>query len=632
MANTKISISKNGTVTLATKGKYCANNIDVNVAVNNGKPAEEIEITANGTYAPEDVVYDKVIVNVPSHESKLDELTATRNGEYTPATGYDGFSKVKVDVPTEGKEPNLQNIELTKNGTYGASTGYDGFGTVKVNVSGGTFTATKNGTYVENDLYSTIIVDVPTGAEAPTLHDVGIENTGTHTIQLVYTTYADGEIKTVATAFNGSISIKAVEGSEIYLSFPEGTLSIDGFTGCIESNEYKESEGYYSFPVTSEDDSGTIGVMSTSNGSAPNLQELEVTANGEYTPYMGYDGFSKVDVSVSGETLNVTANGTYDDGLYDKVVVNVPTGVEAPTLHDVSISDDGYEIIQVIYTTYQNGEIQTIATAFSGSIDISVVEGSKIHLFVNNGTLSVNGYTGAIMNVEHDDYYGYYSFDVNTSDESSSIGVASAANGSGGTELAKTELQIYNQTGEMLTVEYTQIMGDYTSTTTDECFEDFSRTSCLCGSLVFIRGSNMGTIQNFYGDGEIVHQSGDLIILKLSDSPSEGYYNVVIPSAGESGGSGDSVAVIITSSSYDPGHSFKYTAPDGAKSGWVNSDDPEGKTIYCVKNSVLLITGTNVSLDGITNASDRYQLANNEGYAVIISEDTEGEGISIGVS
>ena len=409
-------------------------------------------------------------------------------------------------------------------------------------------------------------------------------------------------------------------------------MSIDGFTGCIESNEYKESEGYYSFPVTSEDDSGTIGVMSTSNGSAPNLQELEVTANGEYTPYMGYDGFSKVDVSVSGETLNVTANGTYDDGLYDKVVVNVPTGVEAPTLHDVSISDDGYEIIQVIYTTYQNGEIQTIATAFSGSIDISVVEGSKIHLFVNNGTLSVNGYTGAIMNVEHDDYYGYYSFDVNTSDESSSIGVASAANGSGGTELAKTELQIYNQTGEMLTVEYTQIMGDYTSTTTDECFEDFSRTSCLCGSLVFIRGSNMGTIQNFYGDGEIVHQSGDLIILKLSDSPSEGYYNVVIPSAGESGGSGDSVAVIITSSSYDPGHSFKYTAPDGAKSGWVNSDDPEGKTIYCVKNSVLLITGTNVSLDGITNASDRYQLANNEGYAVIISEDTEGEGISIGVS
>ena len=66
MANTQINITSNGTKTLATVGKYCDRNIDVNVnvPVPSGyiKPSGSKSITANGTH---DVTqYASAVVNV----------------------------------------------------------------------------------------------------------------------------------------------------------------------------------------------------------------------------------------------------------------------------------------------------------------------------------------------------------------------------------------------------------------------------------------------------------------------------------------------------------------------------------------------------------------------------------------
>lgn len=64
MANTQINITANGTKTLATAGKYCDRNIDVNVAVpaSGITPTGTKTITTNGTH---DVTnYAKAAVNV----------------------------------------------------------------------------------------------------------------------------------------------------------------------------------------------------------------------------------------------------------------------------------------------------------------------------------------------------------------------------------------------------------------------------------------------------------------------------------------------------------------------------------------------------------------------------------------
>jgi hypothetical protein len=76
MANTQINITENGTKTLATAGKYCDRNIDVNVnvPVPNGyiKPTGSKSITENGTH---DVTnYANAVVNVPGKPTQFTNL------------------------------------------------------------------------------------------------------------------------------------------------------------------------------------------------------------------------------------------------------------------------------------------------------------------------------------------------------------------------------------------------------------------------------------------------------------------------------------------------------------------------------------------------------------------------------
>lgn len=69
MANIQINIAENGTKTLATAGKYCDRNIDVNVSVpaSGITPSGSKTITSNGTY---DVTqYAEAVVNVASGQS-----------------------------------------------------------------------------------------------------------------------------------------------------------------------------------------------------------------------------------------------------------------------------------------------------------------------------------------------------------------------------------------------------------------------------------------------------------------------------------------------------------------------------------------------------------------------------------
>ena len=59
----------------------------------------QLNVSANGDYEREDG-YSGVYVNVSPH---LKTLTATKNGTFDPPTGYNGFDRVYVNVPSAGK-------------------------------------------------------------------------------------------------------------------------------------------------------------------------------------------------------------------------------------------------------------------------------------------------------------------------------------------------------------------------------------------------------------------------------------------------------------------------------------------------------------------------------------------------
>lgn len=109
MDNTKIDIRANGTTTLATAGKYCDRNIDVNVEVpSNGiTPSGTKSITTNGTH---DVTnYASASVNVPVGITPSGSKTITENGTYDVAN----YASAVVNVPTGGGSDNFHVIPLT---------------------------------------------------------------------------------------------------------------------------------------------------------------------------------------------------------------------------------------------------------------------------------------------------------------------------------------------------------------------------------------------------------------------------------------------------------------------------------------------------------------------------------------
>lgn len=101
-----------------------------------------------------------------SVEPTLQEKSVTENGEVLPDEGYDGLSKVTVNVPVE--EPTLQEKLVTKNGQVLPDSGYDGLSKVIVNVpipNGyikpvGSLYITENG-YHDVTNYSGVEVNVP---------------------------------------------------------------------------------------------------------------------------------------------------------------------------------------------------------------------------------------------------------------------------------------------------------------------------------------------------------------------------------------------------------------------------------------------------------------------------------------
>lgn len=106
--------------------------------------SKTITVRTNGTRSIEpdsgyDGFSDITIITDVNAEPELQQITATTNSIYTPSEGYDGFSKVVVDVP-QGSSATLG--ELTVTGTapfsqtfYSSSDEFDGYSAVTVNIA-----------------------------------------------------------------------------------------------------------------------------------------------------------------------------------------------------------------------------------------------------------------------------------------------------------------------------------------------------------------------------------------------------------------------------------------------------------------------------------------------------------------
>lgn len=125
MANTQINIIANGTKTLATAGKYCDRNIDVNVSVpaSGITPSGSKSITTNGTH---DVTnYANAVVNVPTGITPTGSININTNGTHD-VTNY-ASAVVSVSGAQATQFTNLYdpaNVHLKQTNSCSSSSGY----------------------------------------------------------------------------------------------------------------------------------------------------------------------------------------------------------------------------------------------------------------------------------------------------------------------------------------------------------------------------------------------------------------------------------------------------------------------------------------------------------------------------
>ena len=196
-------------------------------------------------------------------EAVLQLLTATANGTYTPATGYDGFSQVMVAVPT----PTLSQKSVIQNGVYDpGDDNADGFSKVTVAVPVPTLIqkrVSQNGVYDPGDDNADGFSEVTVVVPAPTLIQKSVTQNGVYDAG---EDSADGYSEVTVAVPAPTLIQKSVTQNGVYYA---GDDNADGFSQI------------------------TVAVR------APTLIQKNITENGIYDPTDdNADGFSELNVDV----------------------------------------------------------------------------------------------------------------------------------------------------------------------------------------------------------------------------------------------------------------------------------------------------------------------------------------------
>lgn len=318
----------------------------------------QIVITSNGTHNI--AAYGEALVNVQGGSIVLQEKTAVANGVVTPDTGYDGLSKVTVQVPTPTPVIRLQEKTTNTNGYVTFDNGYDGLQgvTVQVPQPSGRISVdiTQNGTEIwdvtnyENIAITTAVptqtCDLYTGltVEANGIYNPLTYNKDGFSTFVVNIPQPQGTLqRTISTNGTQTYDVSLWENIEITTNVPTQTCNLyTGLSitqnGTYNPSQYGDYDGFGSISVNVQPQNVGTGVISN-----------PYSLNGWHgADEFGYDYLDGVDVQLSVGEAFITDNGIHSASefgfdLLNSVNVNVQAQCQGNL--PVTITNTGIETV-----------------------------------------------------------------------------------------------------------------------------------------------------------------------------------------------------------------------------------------------------------------------------------------------
>lgn len=286
----------------------------------------QIVITQNGTHNV--AAYGEALVNVQNGEIRLQEKTATENGEITPDLGFNGLSKVNVQVP----QPSGRiSVDITRNGTEIWDVA--NYESIAITTAVPTQTC---------ELYTGLTV------EANGIYDPLTYNKDGFSTFVVNIPQPQGTLRrTISTNGTQTYDVRLWENIEITTNVPTQTCNLyTGLSitqnGTYNPSQYGDYDGFGSISVNVQPQNvGTANLYVNQIGGTQTAQDF------------GYDYISEVDTTNIriGESVEITENHGWFDAqqfgfdLIRSFQVEVPAEQVCQGDLPVTISNAGFETV-----------------------------------------------------------------------------------------------------------------------------------------------------------------------------------------------------------------------------------------------------------------------------------------------
>ena len=338
---------------------------------------ESLSVTDNGTYTPESGVdgYDSVEVNVPKEHHNVVSKSITANGVYN-SEGDDVWNSVEVNVPE--RQPVLESLSVTDNGTYTPESGVDGYNSVTVNVSSSGSTG----------FDTTGITDIDKLYNGSTVKEVSLYNFNFDSVKTMIYLFMDAKnlenvsfgyqtfpknCNNTAYMFKGCTALKTTNISDWFNPNVEILSMTNMFEGCSQltsnisfHNVKFKSDGCYLMNVFNGCSSYTgnpFNYYSLGTIYPKNVSSI-FKGVGSYALNLTYFDFTKCEsmqsMFESSKVTNIFLDAYYDESTQ----TNIGSKINSENLTDVSRMFYNTPIVEMKLTFTSNANIKNVTEMF----------------------------------------------------------------------------------------------------------------------------------------------------------------------------------------------------------------------------------------------------------------------------